>query len=37
VERENPDQLISPQTGVGTLPNLKFSYAAARNRLTEGG
>lgn len=37
LERENPDLLASPQTDAGTLPNLKFSYAVARNRLTEGG
>jgi len=37
VERENPDQLVSPQTDAGTIPNLKFSYAAARNRLLTGG
>jgi hypothetical protein len=36
-ERENPDLLISPQTDAGTIPNLKFSFAAARNRLTTGG
>jgi oxalate decarboxylase len=37
LERENPDLLASPETDAGTLPNLKFSYAAARNRLTTGG
>jgi oxalate decarboxylase len=37
VERENPDLLASPQTDTGTLPNLKFSFAAARNRLLTGG
>jgi oxalate decarboxylase len=37
VERENPDLLASPYTDAGTIPNLKFSYAAARNRLTTGG
>jgi oxalate decarboxylase len=37
LERENPDLLISPRTDAGTIPNLKFSFAAARNRLTPGG
>ncbi|WP_299644048.1 oxalate decarboxylase family bicupin [Devosia sp.] len=37
VEQENPDMLASPSTDAGTLPNLKFSYAAARNRITSGG
>src|SRR5260370_27931137 len=33
LERENPDLLASPQTDAGTIPNLKFSFAAARHRL----
>jgi oxalate decarboxylase len=37
LERENPDQLASPYTDSGTIPNLKFSFAAARNRLLTGG
>jgi len=37
LERENPDQLASPYTDSGTIPNLKFSFAAARNRLLSGG
>ena len=37
LERENPDLLRSPYTDAGTLPNLKFSFAAARTRLTRGG
>ena len=37
LERENPDLLASPSTDAGTVPNLKFSYAAARNRLAPGG
>jgi quercetin dioxygenase-like cupin family protein len=37
LERENPDQLASPYTDSGTLPNLKFSFATARNRLLTGG
>jgi oxalate decarboxylase len=37
LEMENPDQLASPYTDSGTIPNLKFSFAAARNRLLTGG
>ena len=37
LERENPDLLASPSTDAGTIPNLKFSFAAARNRLLTGG
>jgi hypothetical protein len=37
LERENPDLLASADTDTGTIPNLKFSFAAARNRLTPGG
>jgi oxalate decarboxylase len=37
LERENPDLLASPSTDSGTIPNLKFSFAAARNRLLSGG
>jgi oxalate decarboxylase len=37
LERENPDLLASPYTDNGTIPNLKFSFAAARNRLVTGG
>ena len=37
IERENPDLLASPITDAGTVPNLKFSFAAARNRLLRGG
>jgi oxalate decarboxylase len=37
LERENPDLLVSPQTDHGTIPNLKFSFAAARNRVLTGG
>src|SRR5947208_14753529 len=32
-ERENPDLLASPETDAGTVPNLKFSYSTARNRI----
>lgn len=37
LEKENPDLLSSPYTDAGTIPNLKFSFSAARNRLTTGG
>lgn len=37
LERENPDLLASPQTDTGTIPNLKFPFSAARNRLLTGG
>jgi oxalate decarboxylase len=37
LEAENPDLLASPSTDAGTIPNLKFSFATARNRLAKGG
>jgi len=37
LEHDNPDMLSSPQTDAGTIPNLKFSYSMARNRLAPGG
>lgn len=37
LERENPDLLASPETDAGTIPNLKFSFDAAHNRLLTGG
>jgi oxalate decarboxylase len=37
LERENPDQLAPPSTDNGLVPNLKFSFDAAHNRLTDGG
>jgi oxalate decarboxylase len=37
LERENPDMLASPYTDAGTIPNLKFSFSTARNRITTGG
>jgi oxalate decarboxylase len=37
VERENPDQLASPRTDSGTVPNLKFPFGAAHNRLLTAG
>ena len=37
LEGENPDLVASPDTDAGTIPNLKFSFAAAHNRLAPGG
>jgi oxalate decarboxylase len=37
IERLNPDSLIAPETDAGTIPNLKFSYAASHNRVLSGG
>jgi oxalate decarboxylase len=37
LELENPDLIASPDTDAGTIPNLKFSFATARNRLVTGG
>lgn len=36
-DRENMDVLIPPKTDHGTIPNLKFSFADAHNRLEPGG
>jgi oxalate decarboxylase len=37
LERQNPDLLASPYTDAGTIPNLKFSFSDAHNRLLTGG
>jgi len=37
VELENPDHLAPPPTDSRTVPNLKFSFAAAHNRLLTAG
>jgi oxalate decarboxylase len=37
VEAENPSLLASPSTDSGSVPNLKFPFAAARNRILTGG
>jgi oxalate decarboxylase len=37
IERANPDLLLSPYTDAGTIPNLKFPFAQARNRISSGG
>jgi oxalate decarboxylase len=36
-DRQNPDLLAPPETDEGTLPNLKFSFSDAHNRLEKGG
>src|SRR5947209_17297670 len=36
-DRENPDVLVPPSTDHGTLPNLRFSFADAHQRLESGG
>src|SRR5258707_5196144 len=37
LDRQNPDILTPPSTDAGTIPNLKFSFSMAHNRLEEGG
>nr|WP_082825700.1 oxalate decarboxylase family bicupin [Pseudovibrio axinellae] len=37
IERQNPDVLTPPLTDHGSVPNLKFPYAAAHNRILKGG
>jgi oxalate decarboxylase len=37
VEAQNPDILIPPLTDHGGIPNLKFPFAMAHNRLEDGG
>jgi oxalate decarboxylase len=37
IEKANPDLLVSPSTDAGTVPNLKFPFAASRNRVLTGG
>ncbi len=34
LDRQNPDILTPPSTDSGTIPNLKFSFGLAHNRLT---
>jgi oxalate decarboxylase len=36
-DRQNPDLLAAPATDHGTIPNLRFSFADAHNRLASGG
>jgi oxalate decarboxylase len=37
VQRANPDVLVPPATDSGTIPNLKYSFDMAHNRLLSGG
>ena len=37
LDGQNPDVLVPPETDSGSIPNLKFSFALAHNRLEEGG
>ena len=37
LELQNPDGMIAPETDAGTVPNLKYSYATAHNRVLSGG
>src|SRR2546425_12309184 len=37
LDRQNPDILMPPSTDSGTIPNLKFSFGLAHNRLLAGG
>jgi len=37
LDRQNPDILTPPSTDHGTLPNLKFSFGMAHNRLQGAG
>jgi oxalate decarboxylase len=36
-DRQNPDILFPPRTDHGNVPNLKFSFSDAHNRVQEGG
>ncbi|WP_283813502.1 cupin domain-containing protein [Bradyrhizobium sp. Leo170] len=37
LDNQNPDILTPPETDNGSLPNLKFSFGMAHNRLEDGG
>jgi oxalate decarboxylase len=37
LDQQNPDMLVPRATDHGTLPNLKFSFSKAHNRLQDGG
>jgi oxalate decarboxylase len=37
LQRQNGDVLVPPETDSGTIPNLKYSFEAAHNRLLSGG
>jgi oxalate decarboxylase len=36
LDRQNPDLCAAPDTDHGSIPNLKFSFGAAHNRLEDG-
>src|SRR5258708_26274797 len=36
LDRQNPDILTPPSTDAGTIPNMKFSFSMAHNRLLTG-
>jgi oxalate decarboxylase len=37
LDRQNPDVFTPPETDSGSLPNMKFSFGIAHNRLEDGG
>jgi oxalate decarboxylase len=37
LDQQNPDILVPSVTDHGTIPNLKFSFSMAHNRLQHGG
>ncbi len=37
LDRQNPDLLHPPATDHGNMPNLKFPFALAHNRVEHGG
>ncbi len=37
LDKQNPDILVPPATDNGSIPNLKFSFGMAHNRLERGG
>ena len=37
VDKQNPDVFSPPETDNGSMPNLKFSFGMAHNRLEDGG
>jgi len=37
LDKQNPDMLLPPDTDNGSIPNLKFSFGMAHNRIEEGG
>jgi oxalate decarboxylase len=37
LQRQNADLLVPPETDSGTIPNLKYSFESAHNRLLSGG